>query len=155
MMIRCWYIAALLFAFFLTAEGQSPRPMDRGTAKVKEDVLKVEREWTEAYKSRDKDVLNRVLADDFIFTDDEGRVSDKAQYIEAVVNVIRVESYSLDDLAVRVAGDAAVVTGIWSGKATVAGADASGDFRYTDTLVRRGGRWQVLASQDTRIAAKK
>ena len=42
MMIRCWYTAILLFAFFLTAEGLSPRPMDRGTAKVKEDVLKVE-----------------------------------------------------------------------------------------------------------------
>ncbi len=142
--------------FFSAAQGQAPQATGRGTAaKIKEDVLKVEREWSEAFKNRDKDALNRILADDFIYTDDEGRVSDKAHYIEAVVNVIRVESYTVDDVAVRVAGEAAVVTGRWSGKLTVRGADASGDFRYTDTLVRRGGRWQVLTSQDTRIVGKK
>lgn len=155
-MMRCLYTGMLLFAFFSTAEGQAPRPMDRGrAAKVKEDVLRVEREWSEAFKNRDKDALSRILADDFVYTDDEGRVSDKAQYIEAAVNVIRVQSYSVGDVAVRLAGEAAVVTGRWSGKLTVRGGDASGDFRYTDTLVRRGGRWQVLASQDTRIVAKK
>ena len=143
-----WYIAMLLFALFSSAQGQT-------AAKVKEDVLKVEREWSEAFKNRDKDALSRILADDFVYTDDEGRVADKAQYIETAVNLIRVQSYSVDDVAVRLAGDAAVVTGRWSGKLAVRGADASGDFRYTDTLVRRGGRWQVLASQDTRIAAKK
>jgi hypothetical protein len=37
--------------------------------------------------------LKAILADEFIFTDDAGNVYNKAAYIAAVVDVIRVESY--------------------------------------------------------------
>lgn len=67
------------------------------------------------------------------------------------MRTIKVESYKLDDLTVRVYGDTGVVAGRWTGKFTVDGKDASGEFRYTDTFVRRPGGWRVVASQDTRI----
>jgi len=120
-----------------------------------EQVLKdAEIRWIEAFKNRDKEALNRVLDARFIFTDDEGNVVDKTQYIDAAINAIKVESYSLDDLVVRIHADTGIVTGRWSGKVTVRGKNASGDFRFTDTFVRRLGRWQVVASQDTRIPKK-
>jgi peptidylprolyl isomerase len=112
----------------------------------------LENEWTEAFKGRDQQKLNRILANDFIFTDDEGHVYDKPQYIEAVMKMIKVESYEIDDIITRVYGDTGVVAGRWTGKFSIEGKDASGSFRFTDTFVRRQGRWQAIAAQDTRIS---
>src|SRR6266567_3758181 len=117
-----------------------------------EQSLKVaEHQWTEAFKNRDKDALNRILDDRFVFTDDKGQVFSKTQYVDAAVQAIKVASYSLDDMTVRVFGDAAVVAGRWAGKLTIDGKDASGAFRYTDTFVKRLGRWRAVASQETRM----
>jgi peptidylprolyl isomerase len=127
----------------------------RAAAPSAEQSLKdAEHQWTEAFKNRDKDALSRILDDQFIFTDDEGQVVDKTQYIDAAIQAIKVESYSLEDMTVRVHGDTGVVAGRLTGKFTVGGKDASGDFRFTDTFVRRLGRWRVIASQDTRIPRK-
>ena len=81
----------------------------------------------------------------------EGHVYSKAQYIAAVTQAIKVDSYGIADHTVRVYGDTGIVAGRWTGKMTIDGKDASGAFRYTDTFVKRQGRWQVVASQDTRI----
>lgn len=110
-----------------------------------------ERAWTEAFKNRDRDVLNALLADEFVFTDDEGNVYDKAQYITAAMDVIRVDSYSVDDTKIKSSGDVGMVIGRWTGKMSIDGKDASGVFRFTDTFVKRNGQWQVVASQDTRL----
>jgi ketosteroid isomerase-like protein len=114
-------------------------------------LLQQERAWTEAFKNRDRVALERLLAADFSFTDDEGAVYDKAQYIEAVMQVIKVDAYEIDDLKARVYGAAGVVTGRWTGRLTIDGKDASGAFRFTDPFIKRQGRWQVVASQDTRL----
>jgi ketosteroid isomerase-like protein len=120
-------------------------------ANIEQALRDLELQWNEAFKNRDRDALRRILDDQFIFTDDDGQVSNKTQYIDSVMQAIKVESYKLDDLTVRVYGDTCVVAGRWTGKFTVDGKNASGEFRYTDTFVRRLGGWRVVASQDTRI----
>ncbi len=120
-------------------------------AKAEQGLMKAEREWTEAYKNRDKAVLDRILADDFIFTDDEGNLYGKAQYITAATELISVPSYSIDAITVRVYGDTGIVAGRWTGKLIINGQDASGAFRFTDIFVKRQGHWQTIASQETRI----
>jgi len=120
-------------------------------ANIEQKLKDLELQWNEAFKNRDRDALDRILDDQFIFTDDDGQVSNKTQYIDSVMQAIKVESYKLDDVTVRVYGDTCVVAGRWTGKLTVDGKDASGEFRYTDTFVRRPGGWRVVASQDTRI----
>lgn len=123
-------------------------PAATGAAQSLKDA---EHQWTEAFKNRDREVLNSVLDDQFMFTDDQGGVFNKSQYIDAVTQSIKVESYRLEDTTIRTFGDTGVVTGRWTGKLTVEGKDLSGAFRYTDTFVRRLGRWRAVASQDTRI----
>src|SRR5262245_8819683 len=94
----------------------------------------LEHQWTEALKNRDRETLNRILDDGFVFTDEDGNVLNKGQYIDVVTQAIRIESYTVDDIVVRVYGGTGVVTGRWKGKLTIAGKDASGAFRYTDTF---------------------
>lgn len=55
-------------------------------------------------------------------------------------------------MTVHVYGDAAVVTGKASLRnAKYKGKDISGDYLFTDTWVRKGGRWQVVASHDSKV----
>ncbi|HKP84900.1 MAG TPA: FKBP-type peptidyl-prolyl cis-trans isomerase [Blastocatellia bacterium] len=152
-MKRILVIIALTLALCSLATGQAKgkRPARRPTATADQALKDLERKWTEGFKNRDKETLNGILADDFIFTDEDGQVYDKAKYIESVLQV-KVESYSLDDLTTRVAGDTGVVAGRWTGKMVVGGKEASGAFRFTDTFARRQGRWRAIASQDTRIS---
>jgi ketosteroid isomerase-like protein len=56
------------------------------------------------------------------------------------------------EMRVRVYGDAAVITGQSTIKATVQGRDENGRFRFTDIWVKHGERWLAVASQVTRIA---
>ncbi len=62
-----------------------------------------------------------------------------------------IETLKVDDLSVRAFGDAAVVTGRTT--VTTGGADPTLTLRFTDVFVRRAGRWQVVASQATRIGS--
>ena len=152
-MKRIVVILTLIFTLASLAAGQTKgrRPVRGPQVSVDQALKDLERQWMEGFKNQDREVLDLVLADDFIFTDDEGQTFNKAQYIEAATKAIKVESYSLDDLTTRVYGDTCIVAGRWTGKFTINGKPASGDFRFTDTFVKRQGRWRVIASQDTRI----
>lgn len=131
-----------------TGKGRQTRPTP---ASVEQSLKAAEHQWMEAFKNRDEEALNRILDDQFIFTNEEGQVFNKTQYIDATTRVIKVESYSMDDMTVRVFGDAGVVAGRWTGKLTIDGKYASGSVRYTATFVKRLGRWRVVATQDTNM----
>ena len=115
-----------------------------------EALRKLEHDWWEAYKQRDTQTLDRLLAQDFIFTDEEGQVYDKPQFIALALQQV-VTAYTLGDLRIRVYGDTGVVTCPSSWHYNIEGKDVSGEFRSTDIFVKRQGHWQAVVSQDTRI----
>jgi peptidylprolyl isomerase len=149
---RTLFIIALVIALcpIAAAQAKARKPARTPAVGADQALKDLERKWTEGFKNRDKKTLDIILADDFIFTDEDGQIYNKAQYLEAVMQV-KVESYSLDDLTTRVSGDTGVVAGRWSGTMTVDGKQTNGAFRFTDTFAKRQGRWQAIASQDTRI----
>jgi len=128
------------------------RPTSKSTSIDSEASLKAaEQQLADAFKNRDLDALGRILDEQFIFTDDNGQASNKAKYIEAVLKIIQVESFTLDEMSVRVFGDTGIVAGRWTGKLTVQGKTSESAVRFTDTFVKRLGQWRVVASQITRI----
>lgn len=121
---------------------------------VQQQLIKLEQEWANAYVTRDIQTLNRVMADDHIYTDQDGTLLTKAQDLEEVkTGVFVATSFVSDDIKVRVYGDAAVVTGRNTIKAQYKGKDASGQWRWTDTWIKRGGVWQCVATHSSKIAA--
>lgn len=118
-------------------------------ANAERSLRELNRQWAEALKNGDRNTLNRILDDQFIMTDGEGKVSNKAQTIEAALGTIKVETYSLDDLTVRVFGDTGIVAGRWSGKFTINGKASSASFRFTDTYARRLGTWRAVAAHES------
>jgi ketosteroid isomerase-like protein len=52
----------------------------------------------------------------------------------------------LSDMTVHVYGNTAVAAGANNLHGTYKGQDISGKYRFTDTWVKRNGKWQVVAS---------
>jgi ketosteroid isomerase-like protein len=88
-----------------------------------------------------------LLADKFISTGSDGKVSDKSAAL-ADAKASKYESMEYEDVKVTVFGDTAIATG--GSKAR--GTDASGKpmdnhSRWTDTWVKMpSGQWQCVAS---------
>jgi ketosteroid isomerase-like protein len=134
-----------------TTRTAKPRPTKAPAINSEQSLKAAEQQLADAFKNRDKETLSRMLDEQFIFTDDEGKAVNKNQYMDGILKTIQVESYTLDDMTVRVFGDTGVVVGRWSGKLTIAGKTSDVAFRYTDTFVKKLGTWRAVASQITRI----
>lgn len=116
------------------------------------DLLKIEREWLDAYMKSDAAALERITADDYNMTAPTGQVMTKAQEIAMLKSVpAGALKLSTEDTKVRIYGDTAVLTGILNQNGMDAGKPRTLRLRYTDVWVKRGGRWQVVAAQLTNM----
>ena len=152
------YLALPLPGTTLTLGAQTPAaaPAQRSAAqsKVKRELFKVEESWTRGLVRRDAALFNRLIADDFVYSDERG-VFTKAQIIaEATAGSDTVEAASNEDMVAHVHGNVAVVTGILVTRGRGANGPFSHRYRYTDTWLKRGGRWVCIAAQDYDMPAR-
>lgn len=114
--------------------------------------MALRREVTEAIRARDRETLERIYADDFTHTHASGRVDNKRQRITALVSgEPTIESAEADDVNIRTYG---ATTAIITGQSTIRSQgenQSSTRYRWIAVYVRRGSRWQLVASQATRI----
>lgn len=123
-----------------------------GIPDLADEVAQLNRQWMEAYVRRDVPFLERYLSEDYVSTFPDGRVLDKKGEIEALKSgSVAITEMRPREMRVRMYGEVAVITGRSTIKASVAGQEASGEYRFTDVWTRRG-TWQAVASQVTRIA---
>jgi len=122
---------------------------------VEQDLLKLESNWGDALLKNDTAALERIYADEYLFTDSEGVTWNKPQDLANTKSgASKITSFKLEDMKVHVYGEAAVVTGKTILKGTFQGKDISGQHRFTDVFVKRAGRWQCVATQSTLISKK-
>ena len=122
---------------------------------VEQELIKLENEWADAWVKRDVAFFNQIIADNYTWTSPWGEVWTKAQDLALLKSGQDViTSWVLADMKVRVYGDAAVVTGRATIKETYKGKDVSRQERWTDTWVKRAGRWQCVAGHSSEIAQK-
>lgn len=124
-------------------------------AAARRDLLHVEAELCHAVETGDAAVVKRDLDETFTLTDSRGAVTDYARNVADVAH--RDPAYDVfrnHGQNVRLYGDAAIITGITTVKGR-SGKDAfDGDFQYTDTWIRRDGRWRLAASHAGRLPAR-
>lgn len=120
-----------------------------------QQVLQIERDWIDAFVKGDTETLDRILADDFIFTDPAGNILTKTEWIADMVGgTLKFESIQIDELKVRVYEDfAAVANGRTTVKAQSKEGGFNGKFCYTVMYVKRNGTWQAAAEQATLLSA--
>jgi ketosteroid isomerase-like protein len=123
------------------------------TGNVEQTLIQMERDWAQALSKNDLAAQERIVAADWMVTSDEGQLMTKAQSDAATKSgATKYTEFAADDMNVRVFGDTAVVTGRSTMKGLRYGRNISGQERFTDVFVRRGGRWQAVSTQVTRIA---
>ena len=130
---------------------------DKNTAAAgdaEQAIPKIEQEFLDALLKSDTSVAERYLADSYVFTDPDGLVSGKAEFIRDVKSgTLKLESSTYADMKVQAAdADMAVVTYRSTDKGTYKGKDISGEYRWIDVFAKRGGRWQIVVGQGTKIA---
>ena len=111
-------------------------------------IIKLENDWANALVNRDKKVFNKLLADDFFYTENE-KMYTRAEVMEAVMSTSEtVEKAYNEDMQVHIKENTAIVTG-WlfvNGKST--GTDFKRKYRFTDIWFKKNGSWQLVAAQD-------
>lgn len=120
---------------------------DYDRAEAERYIVQSENEWAESVATNDASVVERILADDFVWVLD-GKIYDKAQAVAfAKQGPGNFVSNHTDWVHVRFFGETAVAQGseTWEKKA---GKQLRGRFVWTDTWVRRNGIWQIVAAED-------
>ena len=110
-------------------------------------VRELEQNLIAAFRRNDVRALEGILADDFVFTDPRGASITKDRWLEELASGAYVfESVEIEDVRVRLAGDAALVTGLVTLKARSRAGGYNGQFGVVDVYMKREGRWQLALS---------
>ena len=119
-----------------------------------EEIRQIEIEWGEAFERRDMAALDRLMLDEYVLTDPLGNVRSKAESLAAIEsNEVVFESTTSDNVHVRINGDTAIVTGRSSFRGRYKRWSMTGQYQYTDVLVKREGSWKAVSSHITAVAA--
>ena len=117
-----------------------------------EVLLQLENDWGMAARNKDKAWFERTFAEEYTSIGSSGKMRNKTEDIAEIMSSSdTLTTDEASDMKARVYGDAAVVTG----RLHMVGKDKDGSFDrnyyWTDTFVKRDGRWQVVASQSTLV----
>jgi ketosteroid isomerase-like protein len=122
----------------LSGEVRAQSPADQAA------VLQAEEAFRVAKIKNDTAALAAMVADQFFETNQNGNSRNKAQLLELFRN-FSINTLTLDDSHVRVAGNTAFVTGTQT---------EDGDpMLFMRAYIRSGGGWQLLACMQTRRPA--
>jgi len=147
-------MGGIVVVFLLTMFAQRSIQAKSAGDTVKAILMKMEREWDDTAVTKNASVLERILADDWTYWDTESHFKTKSQMIaELKASTEECEPMALDDLSVRVYGNAAVVTGREAGNCRDVKAGSTQNFhqRFTDVFIKRNGRWQCVATHESPI----
>jgi len=120
---------------------------------AQQEVLQFERVACKAFLDADVEALERVLTPDFTLTLSNGEVSTRADEInELQSKKVHYDVFENYDMLARLYGDdMAVVLGKTRVKGAADGKPFDRVVQFTDTLIKRDGRWQLAAGHVSRI----
>ena len=141
---------ALIFATQVWGQATPKAKLGR----VEAELMQLERDIGEANIKRDKAFFERVEADEFIFTDSAGGITNKAEDVASLdqpVGELKLVSYIVDEIKIAVYGKTAVVWGRVTTTSRGKDREVVGKSRFTDVFVKRNGRWQIVAGHSSRL----
>ena len=118
-------------------------------------IFEMERKWAEGV-CVDNGVVAGLLADDFQGTSTNGMRFTKADELKEEKDARTARDCGLDETKVRFFGDSLAIV---YGSEHAVGKDKSQPTAkvcqvWTDTWLKRGGTWQIIASHDNRVQCR-
>lgn len=122
-------------------------------ADITEQVRKLEREWLDAYEKRDAEAMKRIVADDFVIYFPNGKSQTKADIVRMMEHMKSAQQpptkFATEEVTARAYGSDTVVL---TGRVISQTGNQREVQRYTDTYVRRDGKWQVVSSHLSNVS---
>ncbi len=125
------------------------------TSTDEQALRKLDEQTLEAIIKNDRSFFEGLWTDDVLITDKNGKVTTKADVIKNIQPTPPDVKYMFtrEDVKIHIYGDTAVVSGRTVGPIQVGTQTIPLDERSTDTYVRRGGKWVVVATHTSEIPA--
>ena len=117
-----------------------------------QEIIGLDRRRMELMCRRDVQALRDLLADDLVYTHSSAKVDTKQSLLDAMESGATVyTSIEPSEVRAQAFGDAVVLTGVARIGVTSSGRPLDFGVRFTDVYANRGGRWQMVAWQSTRL----
>jgi len=119
------------------------------------ELMKIEKDWSDAFESNDPAAIERFIADDWSIVGPNGKVTDRAAFMDLIKSGALTHSkMDLEDAKVRVYGEAALVTARGISEGTFNGKAFREEERLTDFFVKQNGTWKCVLTHLTRLEKK-
>jgi len=143
-MKRVFFMAAIWLG--LCASVQAADNVDSGK------ILALENAWNQAQLHHDANALSQLLPATFVYTDYDGTVEDKAQFLKDLKDPkYQASLVTNENVKIVPYNNAAVVTGTYHTKGKYKDKPFEHWGRFTDMWVFQDGTWQCVASHTNLI----
>ena len=115
-------------------------------------IIDLDQKRMHAMAQKDIMALNALLSDDLVYTHSSARIDTKQSLIGAMESGATVYTAVVpSDVKAQDLGDAVVLTGVARISVMSNGRPNSFGVRFTDVYVNKGGQWQMVTWQSTRL----
>ena len=112
-----------------------------------ETLIALNRDYIASVQHGDVQRFNEILADDFLCSNPDGSLVNKAQFLAQTARPATISALATEDVQIRLLGDVAIMHARTRYR-TADGEQRQG--RYTDVWARRGGHWLAVSAHVTR-----
>jgi hypothetical protein len=140
------YLICALLAFCLSASTLSSAEFPTPSP-AEQEVLKVRNALRDTALRRDMAGWSRLVADDCIFSTDDGILITKAQFIKHIGKLPLEYDHSTNprDYVIHLYGSTAIINFRLTGHEQFTDADIVSEQRQTETYVKQNGSWLLVA----------
>ncbi len=111
-------------------------------------IIALENLWNQMQINHDADAMGKMLDSDYVFTDYDGTVLTKGQFLASIRDKsIQVTVEVSENMKLFRHGDTVIVIGSTREKGAEKGKPFSHQGRFTDTWIKKDGQWLCIASQ--------
>jgi ketosteroid isomerase-like protein len=144
--VRKIFLAALFFAAISTVACGS---VAAGPTITQDELVRRTQELLDSVAPGNQEPFKKYFADDAMFFDEKGRDLDKAALVKGIqpmpkgysgtIKLVRPKSH--------IEGNVAILSYDLDETETIFGQNMTARYHETDTWMRRGGKWQIVAGQ--------
>jgi ketosteroid isomerase-like protein len=144
--VRKRFLAALFFAAISTVAWGS---VADGPTITQDELVRRTQELLDSVAPGNQEPIKKYFADDAMFFDEKGRDLDKAALVKDIqpmpkgysgtIKLVRPKSH--------IEGNVAILSYDLDETETIFGQNMTARYHETDTWMRRGGKWQIVAGQ--------
>jgi ketosteroid isomerase-like protein len=144
-------------AILLVTLAVSVLPAKAPSEDIKRTLVAIEQDVVHGNETCDRAAIERVEADEFIFTSPAGKVTDKQQDLASLKDcrpsIVHAE---IDDAKFQMHGEVAILNAqITEHPTNKEGQVVTRRYRFSDVFVWRDGRWQMVLGHASRIPDSK